>query len=131
MTTIVTIKKIEKGAVYQDTVYDYWVNCDLQNHSKIILFDQKPIDLINYLDQRIGVNIKALFVEKGTKDNLHHFQGKIVDESNQYYFTNDFINIRVLKDDIENEKIELNKNGLFSFGRLDIESIEELNNIGN
>ena len=34
---------------------------------------------------------------------------KIVEESNQFYFTNDFINIRVLKEDIENEKIEIPK----------------------
>lgn len=124
MITKVRIEKVEKGAVYKDTVYDYWITCDLQNNSKIILFDNNPLDLTSYLNEFLEISIKALFVEKGIKENLRHFEGKIIEKSNGFYFTNDFINIRVTKEDIESEKIELNIVDIFSFGRLDIVSIK-------
>jgi hypothetical protein len=125
MRTKVIIEKVEIGAVYENTAYDFWVTCDLQNHSKIILFDYEPFDLTDYLNKSIEINIKALFVEKGVKENLRHFQGKIIEQSNRFYFTNDFINIQVSKEDIQSEKIEVNTLDVFSFGRLDIESINK------
>lgn len=124
MITKVLIVKVEEGAKYQNCVYDYWVTCHLQNNSRIILFDHKPYDLTNLLNKSVEINIKALFVEKDSKDNLTNFQGKIIEHLDRFYFTNDFINIEVLKEDILNEKIELNMLNYFSFGRLDIASIE-------
>lgn len=115
MTTKVLIEKVEEGAKYQDHVYDYWVTCRLSNNCKIVLFDYVPFDFTNVLSKSVEINIKTLFIENDIKENLRHFQGKIIEHSNRFYFTNDFINIEVSKEDIVNEKIELDVLNYFFF----------------
>ncbi len=120
MITKVLIKKVEKGAVYNDLVYDYWVTCCLQDNSEIILFDSKPLDLSNLLNQYVEITIRALFFEQRANKDLRSFQGKIVKKENVYFFTSEYINIEVRKEDVLDNKTELEVEDIFYFGRLDI-----------
>ncbi|WP_369049326.1 hypothetical protein [Tenacibaculum sp. UWU-22] len=131
MTTKALIDKVEAGAIYQEKIYDYWVTCYLKNDFKIILFDYELLDITKYINKNVEININSLFVEKGIKKDLRHFQGMIIEQSNEFYFTNDFINIQVSKEDIDNENIELNRVSDFSFGRLDLVGLKELTNDDN
>ncbi|THV61521.1 hypothetical protein EZV76_04110 [Flagellimonas alvinocaridis] len=123
MITKVLIKKVEKGAVYNDLVYDYWVTCCLLDNSEIVLFDPKPHDLTDLLNQWVEINIKALFFEQSANADLRSFQGKIVRRDNGYFFVSNYINIEVKREDVINNKTELEFENRFYFGRLDIVNV--------
>jgi hypothetical protein len=126
--TKIFIIEVEEGASYEGCIYDYWINCKLTNSIEVKLFDFKRLNLHHFINEWIYADIHALFVEKGIKDNLRIFKGKIIEKDDNFYFTNDFINIEVSKEDIDNERIELNVLDNFSFGRLDIVSIQDYDN---
>jgi len=126
MTEVVIVKN-EIGAMYQDVVYDYWVTCKLTNNSELLLFDSKPIDVSHYLNQNVEIGIKALFIEKKYTEKLRSFYGQLENINGKYYFKNECLEIEISKEDIVNENLLLNTFDTFYFGRLDIESIKELN----
>ena len=127
MTKVIIIKN-ELGAIFQDTVYDYWVTCKLENNTELRLFDYQPIDVSDYLNKSVIIKIKALFIEKAFNEKLRSFYGKLEELNGDFFFKNDFVSIQINKEDIEAENLPLNTFETFYFGRLDILSIKELNN---
>lgn len=120
--TKIKILKIIKGAEYDEVVYDYWVICQLINGQIITLFDYKCFDLTNEINKNIRVKIKTLFFEEGEKTDFC-FKGVIKYHKNGYFFFNDFIEIEIPTEEIICKNFVLNKENIYSFGRLDIENI--------
>lgn len=60
---IAKIKTVEIGAEYQDTIYDYWIDAILTSGEVIKIFDFKPFDLRNKIEQTIDLLISVELME--------------------------------------------------------------------
>lgn len=120
--TKIKILEVIKGAEYNGVIYDYWVNCQLTNGQVITLFDYKCFELTNEINKNVRIKIKTLFFEEGQKTDFC-FEGVIKYYKNSYFFLNNFIEIEIPTEEIKSKNFILNKESIYSFGRLDIEKI--------
>lgn len=118
------IISIEKGAEYEGVIYDYWLEIELNNKTRIKIFDYKYLeDIESLLNKYVYIELSTIFIDTEPQKELFNLLGEIHYINNIYIFKNDFIEIKLSKEDIITLNLRLNTEIALYFGRIDIEKI--------
>ena len=118
------IISIEKGAEYEGVIYDYWLEIELNNKTRIKIFDYKYLeDIESLLNKYVHIELSTIFIDTEPQKELFNLLGEIHYINNIYIFRNDFIEIKLSKEDIITLNLRLNTEIALYFGRIDIEKI--------
>ena len=118
------IRSIEKGAEYEGVIYDYWLEIELNNKTRIKIFDYKYLeDIESLLNKYVYIELSTIFIDTEPQKELFNLLGEIHYINNIYIFRNDFIEIKLSKEDIITLNLRLNTEIALYFGRIDIEKI--------
>ena len=118
------IISIEKGAEYEGVIYDYWLEIELNNKTRIKIFDYKYLeDIESLLNKYVHIELSTIFIDTEPQKELFNLLGEIHYINNIYIFKNDFIEIKLSKEDIITLNLRLNTEIVLYFGRIDIEKI--------
>ena len=118
------IISIEKGAEYEGVIYDYWLEIELNNKTRIKIFDYKYLeDIESLLNKYVYIELSTIFIDTEPQKELFNLLGEIHYINNIYIFRNDFIEIKLSKEDIITLNLRLNTEIALYFGRIDIEKI--------
>ena len=118
------IISIEKGAEYEGVIYDYWLEIELNNKTRIKIFDYKYLeDIESLLNKYVYIELSTIFIDTESQKELFNLLGEIHYINNIYIFKNDFIEIKLSKEDIITLNLRLNTEIALYFGRIDIEKI--------
>ena len=118
------IISIEKGAEYEGVIYDYWLEIELNNKTRIKIFDYKYLeDIESLLNKYVYIELSTIFIDTEPQKELFNLLGEIHYINNIYIFRNDFIEIKLSKEDIITLNLRLNTEIVLYFGRIDIEKI--------
>ena len=118
------IISIEKGAEYEGVIYDYWLEIELNNKTRIKIFDYKYLeDIESLLNKYVHIELSTIFIDTEPQKELFNLLGEIHYINNIYIFRNDFIEIKLSKEDIITLNLRLNTEIVLYFGRIDIEKI--------
>ena len=116
------IISIERGAEYEGVIYDYWLEIELNNKTRIKIFDYKYLeDIESLLNKYVHIELSTIFIDP--QKELFNLLGEIHYINNIYIFRNDFIEIKLSKEDIITLNLRLNTEIVLYFGRIDIEKI--------
>ena len=124
----ILVKNVEKGAEYNENVYDYWVNAEMKNGENIKLFDSVPFDLSDKIMKTLECLVLVGFIDESHASSNENFQiikGKYIGE---YRISKDWLKIR---EDIYQEKWHgiSTENGVFLVSENEIENV--INNNGD
>jgi hypothetical protein len=75
------IKGIEKGAEYNNQVYDFWIDAILEDESEISIFDFSPFDLRPLIGKKITCAIELFGIDALLNSNVGlkvKFLGEVV-----------------------------------------------------
>jgi len=123
----IKINQVIDGALFDKTIWDYWIKATLPNKVSVDIFDYKAMDLRKYLYSSVDALIKALFIEKDNKKGLLSLEGIIKKSKNDYIFSSeDGLEIFLNQSDILEKNLETDIRGIYSFGRLDLEEYNEI-----
>ena len=118
------IISIEKGAEYEGVIYDYWLEIELNNKTRIKIFDYKYLeDIESLLNKYVYIELSTIFIDTEPQKELFNLLGEIHYINDIYIFRNDFIEIKLSKEDIITLNLRLNTEIVLYFGRIDIEKI--------
>ena len=118
------IISIEKGTEYEGVIYDYWLEIELNNKTRIKIFDYKYLeDIESLLNKSVYIELSTIFIDTEPQKELFNLLGEIHYINNIYIFRNDFIEIKLSKEDIITLNLRLNTEIALYFGRIDIEKI--------
>ena len=118
------IISIEKGTEYEGVIYDYWLEIELNNKTRIKIFDYKYLeDIESLLNKYVYIELSTIFIDTEPQKELFNLLGEIHYINNIYIFRNDFIEIKLSKEDIITLNLRLNTEIVLYFGRIDIEKI--------
>ena len=118
------IISIEKGAEYEGVIYDYWLEIELNNKTRIKIFDYKYLeDIESLLNKYVHIELSTIFIDTEPQKELFNLLGEIHYINDIYIFRNDFIEIKLSKEDIITLNLRLNTEIALYFGRIDIEKI--------
>ena len=118
------ITSIERGAEYEGVIYDYWLEIELNNKTRIKIFDYKYLeDIESLLNKYVYIELSTIFIDTEPQKELFNLLGEIHYINNIYIFRNDFIEIKLSKEDIITLNLRLNTEIALYFGRIDIEKI--------
>lgn len=118
------IISIERGAEYEGVIYDYWLEIELNNKTRIKIFDYKYLeDIESLLNKYVHIELSTIFIDTEPQKELFNLLGEIHYINNIYIFKNDFIEIKLSKEDIITLNLRLNTEIVLYFGRIDIEKI--------
>lgn len=118
------IISIEKGAEYEGVIYDYWLEIELNNKTRIKIFDYKYLeDIESLLNKYVYIELSTIFIDTEPQKELFNLLGEIHYINDIYIFRNDFIEIKLSKEDIIALNLRLNTEIALYFGRIDIEKI--------
>ncbi len=118
------IISIERGAEYEGVIYDYWLEIELNNKTRIKIFDYKYLeDIESLLNKYVYIELSTIFIDTEPQKELFNLLGEIHYINNIYIFKNDFIEIKLSKEDIITLNLRLNTEIELYFGRIDIEKI--------
>ena len=118
------IISIERGAEYEGVIYDYWLEIELNNKTRIKIFDYKYLeDIESLLNKYVYIELSTIFIDTEPQKELFNLLGEIHYINNIYIFRNDFIEIKLSKEDIITLNLRLNTEIVLYFGRIDIEKI--------
>ena len=118
------IISIEKGAEYEGVIYDYWLEIELNNKTRIKIFDYKYLeDIESLLNKYVHIELSTIFIDTEPQKELFNLLGEIHYINDIYIFRNDFIEIKLSKEDIITLNLRLNTEIVLYFGRIDIEKI--------
>ena len=118
------IISIEKGAEYEGVIYDYWLEIELNNKTRIKIFDYKYLeDIESLLNKYVYIELSTIFIDTEPQKELFNLLGEIHYINDIYIFRNDFIEIKLSKEDIITLNLRLNTEIALYFGRIDIEKI--------
>lgn len=118
------IISIERGAEYEGVIYDYWLEIELNNKTRIKIFDYKYLeDIESLLNKYVHIELSTIFIDTEPQKELFNLLGEIHYINNIYIFRNDFIEIKLSKEDIITLNLRLNTEIVLYFGRIDIEKI--------
>ncbi|QLF50686.1 hypothetical protein HW278_08225 [Capnocytophaga sp. oral taxon 902] len=118
------IISIEKGTEYEGVIYDYWLEIELNNKTRIKIFDYKYLeDIESLLNKYVYIELSTIFIDTEPQKELFNLLGEIHYINNIYIFRNDFIEIKLSKEDIITLNLRLNTEIALYFGRIDIEKI--------
>ena len=118
------IISIERGAEYEGVIYDYWLEIELNNKTRIKIFDYKYLeDIESLLNKYVYIELSTIFIDTEPQKELFNLLGEIHYINNIYIFRNDFIEIKLSKEDIITLNLRLNTEIALYFGRIDIEKI--------
>ena len=118
------IISIERGAEYEGVIYDYWLEIELNNKTRIKIFDYKYLeDIESLLNKYVHIELSTIFIDTEPQKELFNLLGEIHYINNIYIFRNDFIEIKLSKEDIITLNLRLNTEIALYFGRIDIEKI--------
>ena len=115
---------IERGAEYEGVIYDYWLEIELNNKTRIKIFDYKYLeDIESLLNKYVHIELSTIFIDTEPQKELFNLLGEIHYINDIYIFRNDFIEIKLSKEDIITLNLRLNTEIVLYFGRIDIEKI--------
>ena len=118
------IISIERGAEYEGVIYDYWLEIELNNKTRIKIFDYKYLeDIESLLNKYVHIELSTIFIDTEPQKELFNLLGEIHYINDIYIFRNDFIEIKLSKEDIITLNLRLNTEIALYFGRIDIEKI--------
>ena len=118
------IISIEEGTEYEGVIYDYWLEIELNNKTRIKIFDYKYLeDIESLLNKYVYIELSTIFIDTEPQKELFNLLGEIHYINNIYIFRNDFIEIKLSKEDIITLNLRLNTEIALYFGRIDIEKI--------
>ena len=118
------IISIEKGTEYEGVIQDYWLEIELNNKTRIKIFDYKYLeDIESLLNKYVYIELSTIFIDTEPQKELFNLLGEIHYINNIYIFRNDFIEIKLSKEDIITLNLRLNTEIALYFGRIDIEKI--------
>ena len=118
------IISIERGAEYEGVIYDYWLEIELNNKTRIKIFDYKYLeDIESLLNKYVYIELSTIFIDTEPQKELFNLLGEIHYINDIYIFRNDFIEIKLSKEDIITLNLRLNTEIVLYFGRIDIEKI--------
>ncbi len=118
------IISIERGAEYEGVIYDYWLEIELNNKTRIKIFDYKYLeDIESLLNKYVHIELSTIFIDTEPQKELFNLLGEIHYINDIYIFRNDFIEIKLSKEDIITLNLRLNTEIVLYFGRIDIEKI--------
>ena len=118
------IISIEKGTEYEGVIYDYWLEIELNNKTRIKIFDYKYLeDIESLLNKYVYIELSTIFIDTEPQKELFNLLGEIHYINDIYIFRNDFIEIKLSKEDIITLNLRLNTEIVLYFGRIDIEKI--------
>ncbi len=122
MGTKAELIKIEKGAVYQDSIWDYWLFFRLLDKSVVKVFDNNCFGDKLELNQTYHIKLSSCHFYTEQEDSKVQFTGIVAIFDNVKKFYNEFIQI-CLTDYQGLEDAEQNR---YTFGRIDLDTVDEL-----
>ena len=120
-----SISKIIPNCIYDDAIWDYFIEGRLSDKSKISLFDPKCLSEYLTIGQLIEIDISSIFVSRIKVEETDFFQGffqHFNDEKD--IFIGEAIKIIVDKSELKSNKISYNENSIYYFGQIRLQSIK-------
>ena len=116
-------------AVYDGKIYSYKIDAELENGIEVLILDEIPIEVSNFVGRTILVSLNAYFIgiSNNNNNNSLSFVGYIRfdKEQSNYRFENDFIEIYVPKEEVITNHLEINKLNKYCFEQLQLKEIYE------